>query len=500
MASRRDFKIYQPTLAAVALLAAAVGELSGCSDGGSEIEDSTNHRAEPPPEGAPGCSNRLDCDALANDSTTSSQTTGSGAATGECAYQPSPSPIEADAEDGEVLSAVGILEQQVDGNTEFAPFCTGSLIGRNKVLTACHCAKESIDNSKAVWFRRGSDRIKIVDHDPLCDPSLGQGGFNNVGSDVAVMFLEEDADEPAVSIEVRNLVKDDIELGESLSAAGYFFQRNRNTQVGAGGQVAKFTLRALAGPFLKNAFGTPDNFNNCAKIWRDDTPIGSRSQAEALVFDRTHWTIGPDGGETYEMDMDDVFEMSLLEDYQAWFDGGVDGAQPCKGDSGSPLVSQTDEGFAVYGVVSGSINLDASEPRCAFGAVYAIFTEETLTWLQGLRAPQQSPDIDPPRKVPSPGVWTAATDVRAGRVLTTAGAPWQPRSAGLRCARHGPNGVGNQLLATGRDLRHAGCCGTLTMWQRGVHRRDGTRGRLLDLFTSRSDRICVESDQARPGY
>ncbi|WP_437837345.1 trypsin-like serine protease [Sorangium sp. So ce1153] len=425
MAPRQDFKIYQPTLAAAALLAAAVGELSGCSDGGLEGQDSTNHRAELPPEGAPDCSNRSDCDALANDSTTSSQTIGSGAATGECAYQPSPSQAEADAEDDEVLSAVGILEQQVDGSTEFAPFCTGSLIGRNKVLTACHCAKENIDDSKAVWFRRGPDRIKVVDHAPLCDPSRSQGGFNNVGSDVAVMFLEEDADEPAVSIEVRSLVKDDIERGESLSAAGYFFQRNRNTQVGAGGQVAKLTLRALKGRFLQDAFGTPDNFNNCARIWRDDTPMDSRSQEEALAFVRTwtHWTIGPDGGDTYEMDMDDVFEMSLLEDYQAWFDGGVDGAQPCKGDSGSPLVSQTDEGFAVYGVVSGSINLDASEPRCAFGAVYAIFAEDTLTWLQGLRAPQQSPDIDPPRTVPSPGVWTAAIDVRAGRVLTAAGAP-----------------------------------------------------------------------------
>ncbi|WP_437929459.1 trypsin-like serine protease [Sorangium sp. So ce291] len=425
MAPRRDFKIYQPTLAAVALLAAAVGELSGCSDGGVEGEDSTNHRAELPPEGAPDCSNRSDCDDPANDSTTSSQTTGSGTATGECAYQPSPSHAEANAEDGDVLSAVGILEQQVDESTEFEPFCTGSLIGRNKVLTACHCTKENIDNSKAVWFRLGSDRIKVVDHDPLCDPSRSQGGFNDVGSDVAVMFLEEDADEPAVSIEVRNLVKDDIKLGESLAAAGYFFQKNRKTQHGADGQVAKLTLRALEGAFLKEAFGTPENFNNCAKIWRDDAAIGSRAEEKTWVFDGnwTYSTIGPDGGGTYEMDVDDVFEMSLLEDYQAWFHGGVDGAQPCKGDSGSPLVSQTDEGFAVYGVVSGSVGLDLSGTRCAFGAVYAIFTEETLTWFQGLRAPQQAPDIDLPRTMPSPGVWTAATDIHAGRVLTAAGAP-----------------------------------------------------------------------------
>ncbi|WP_433934512.1 trypsin-like serine protease [Sorangium cellulosum] len=434
MASRHNFKVYQPPLAAVSLLAAAVGGPTGCSGDGMEHDDSSDHHAEPPPT-EPSAKENSDSSDRSEREDPGDQ--GTATATGECDYNWAPELDKPDQEDGEVLSAVGILEQQV-GN-EFKPICTGSLIGTKKVLTACHCKKAMIDTDNTVWFRRRSDRLKVGKQGASCDPSRREGGFNHVGSDVAIMFLEKGTNEPAIPLEARKLTEDEITEGESLTAVGYFFQRNGKTENEPDGQVASLVLRATEGRFLKKAFKTPENFNNClAEYWKEDTATNLRLEEITWEFNRDgiDWidnefnatTNGHDGNKsttdvTHTIDSYGIFNMSLLENYQAWFDGGLDGAQPCKGDSGAPLVRRTDAGFAVYGVVSGSINLDVSEPRCAFGAVYAIFTEETLTWLKGLRDPREWPEFEPERTTPQPGIWTAAANAQVDRPLTSAGAP-----------------------------------------------------------------------------
>lgn len=374
MTSLPGFNARHRSLATVALLAAAVFGLSGCPGAGPECDDPTVDCHEQLAAGSMDDSNPS---ASGSEDSTACGTTPPVPAD-ECEYPPAlihvppaQRPIHAD---DPALSAVGILER--DKGASWEQFCTGSLIGTKTVLTAYHCVDEKNETIDDVWFRVGSRRIKVATavrdgRGPI------KGGFNDVGSDVAVVVLESDVD-GVVPLGFRGLREDEIDVGESLTAVGYFFQKSGATEGGL--QVADLALRALEGRHLEDAFETKENFESCSRglegLSRANLALAVR---RAPNLSDPIAVCGP-GGETQ-----DVYHQRLLDGYQAWFHGGLRGAQPCKGDSGGPLVRRTDSGLSVYGVVSGSVNLGGSKDRCAFGAVYAIFPKGTLEWLQDMR-------------------------------------------------------------------------------------------------------------------
>lgn len=383
MTSLPGFNARHRSLATVALLAAAVFGLSGCPGAGPECNDPTVDCDEQLAAGSMDDSNPWV--SKGEDSTTGGTTppvpadlVPPGSPADECEYPPAlihvppaQRPIHAD-EQG--LSAVGILGRGKGASWE--AFCTGSLIGARTVLTADHCVGKKNENIDDVWFRVGSRRIKVA---TAVRDRRGpeKGGFNDVGSDVAVVVLESDVD-GVVPLGFRGLRDDEINVGESLTAVGYFFQKSGATEGGL--QVADLALRALEGRHLEDAFETKENFENCSRGF--EGPSGANlapAVRRAPNLSGPMAVLGPGGVSP------GVYEQTLLDGYQAWFDGGLHGAQPCKGDSGGPLVRRTDSGLSVYGVVSGSVNLDGSEDRCAFGAVYAIFPKDTLEWLQDMR-------------------------------------------------------------------------------------------------------------------
>ncbi|KYG11021.1 hypothetical protein BE21_09070 [Sorangium cellulosum] len=205
----------------------------------------------------------------------------------------------------------------------------------------------------------------------------------NQGSDVAIMVLEAEADGSIEPLDVRALDMHGVGVDEPFYGVGYYFQGDGTTP--GARHVAGFTLLATEGHFFKDGFQTEENFEQCSVDARRTPHINARSLDLRLPANYDLNTLYTDGQPGFAS-VEDAYSQELLPGYQVWLDDGPGGAQPCKGDSGGPLLRRTEDGLAVYGVLSGSVNLGGSEPsRCGFGAVYAIIARETLAWLQEKR-------------------------------------------------------------------------------------------------------------------
>lgn len=74
----------------------------------------------------------------------------------------------------------------------------------------------------------------------------------------------------------------------------------------------------------------------------------------------------------------------LLPGYEAWVGDAYGNAQPCYGDSGSPLVKTVSGKRTAYGVTSGGMS--SNDMVCDFGAVYAALGPETHAFVDGTRS------------------------------------------------------------------------------------------------------------------
>lgn len=257
---------------------------------------------------------------------------------------------------GRALDAVGALGS-MSGET-FRPFCTATLIEKDLVLTAKHCV---LDNS---WFGSGgvrdevyfaigpdaNDPRKVVRSRKILVSPIDEGGFVKLGSDVALVMLEE----PVRGVTPFAYLKAHIRgstVGNKYSVIGYGVQDNDGTLgTRRAGQV---TLQAVEGRPMKAIFGDKWAFKRHIK----------HVEGEAFL-------------ETNKTRLDELWEFELLEGYEAYVGVGEGDAQPCSGDSGGPLVKRRPEGeLVVAGVVSGSFK--GSVHRCSIlGESYATLGEE----------------------------------------------------------------------------------------------------------------------------
>lgn len=227
-----------------------------------------------------------------------------------------------------------------DHGDEYFPFCSGTLIAPNAVLTAEHCVQGLFGDEE---FLIGFDATSPKRHIPIvgvvAEDSI-QGGFIGLGSDVAVAILAE----PVTDIEplaYAQLTESDV--GTPGIGLGYGVRNN----FGDAGQryLGQMSIRGIGGNHALNIWET---FEAYAEQFPNIDPgfgLGDDPQAALPFFD-------------------------LIDEYEASIGAAAGDAQDCYGDSGGPITKRGDDGkLTVLGVVSGGIG--TQDLICDWGGVYA---------------------------------------------------------------------------------------------------------------------------------
>ena len=242
---------------------------------------------------------------------------------------------------------------------EYAPFCTGTLIGSSTVMTAEHCLQDLayLDESE-VGFAVGPNAYhptkvySIVDYDWESQvPADYSTLFGELGSDVGVVHLSE----PVANVTPMAIgtltVKD---VGKRFTALGYGVQDNlENYGTRKAGSV---TYRGEGGNYADYAFGGMEDFLDVAPTM----PAFSGLSEDELV-------------EIYNA-------LGLVPDYMGFFGGKCGDAQPCYGDSGGPIIGSRDGIKTVLGNITNGFG--SSRLVCDYGVVAAIFGPLTKSFLK----------------------------------------------------------------------------------------------------------------------
>jgi hypothetical protein len=340
------------------------------------------------------------------------------------------------------LDAIGSMSlkfvDEFTGEAVIDLVCSGSLLDSDTVVTAKHCLDAIAyysDYAYQLGFGVGSTTsspsrwVEVIASEGAPQDN---GGFNGYGRDVGVLHLAAPLDGiPTVKIAALT----DADVGSELAAIGFGDQSNGG---GYGSRrVGAVELRARSGRTFELLLGSFPAFYEwyigeplpaeCADVEADSGGGGGiiifepaiaipgvpRSPRAGTVWGAPHrgqggQSGGPgkasgaagggeagsggaqpeaDGGVSEPVDCSfaayvrSIYESVLLEQDGEVVVGGTEGdAQPCYGDSGSPLVRSTAAGLVAYGVVSGG--LSSRQLICDYGAVYAAFDADVLAFLE----------------------------------------------------------------------------------------------------------------------
>lgn len=394
------------------------------------------------------------------------------------------------------LDFVGALVGYYPGDihAQPLPFCSAALVGSESVLTAKHCAQVL---NEVRWygmraaFALGPNAFaphRLVDIvDAQNAPGDDWGGFTGVGRDVAVLHLKDPVLD-VVPLVVKPLTERNV--GQKLVAIGYGVMDNDFTS--GERRVGTQTVKATRGRVFEALFGNFDAFFAWFKSTgyfaadgnalgrqladaanaNDGSPVpgpsqdaGGKGGAGGSVPDRDGGVAVEDGGIMtsdaapfpgdggFPYPPFDLEAMArniwdgtlLLEGYEAVTGGAPGDAQPCYGDSGSPLIrfDKKSGRYEGFGVVAGGVGSQRSV--CDFGTVYATFGAEVLPFVrQAARWKDPCADADEAGMCRA-NVATRCTSIEEGpRRLTTLdcdllGLACQVAPAGVAC--------GNTVLA-----------------------------------------------------
>jgi hypothetical protein len=231
--------------------------------------------------------------------------------------------------------------QLTEGATHF-PFCTGTLIAKDVVLTAEHCVVGLQGDEQFLIGFDGTTPERAVTIVGAISEETVPGGIVGFGSDVAVAFLAE----PITDIKPLKIgTLAPAQVGKPFVAIGYGMRDNDGT---AGQRyLGELKLRGIGGNHALNVWGT---FAKYVQHFHELGDLGGLTPEDALPF----------------------FE--LLPEYEASFGNAKNNAQICFGDSGGPITRG--KKLTVYGVASAVVQ--TTEMICDWGSVHATFGPAAL--------------------------------------------------------------------------------------------------------------------------
>lgn len=243
---------------------------------------------------------------------------------------------------------------------EYRPFCSGTLIGANTVMSAKHCLQDLdyYGDRVEVAFAAGPDAYHPLAVYPIVDwdwESEVPPDYNSIladlGSDVGVAHLSE----PVQGINPLAIgTLSDADVGIRFTAMGYGVQNNYDAH--GTRKAGSVTLRGIGGNYADYAFGGLAGFLKAAKSMPDFQGLDD-------------W---------YLEDL--YYRLGLIPEYQAFFGGKRGDAQPCFGDSGGPIIAMRNGVRTVFGNITSGFG--SSRLTCDFGVVAAIFGPLTQSFLE----------------------------------------------------------------------------------------------------------------------
>lgn len=196
---------------------------------------------------------------------------------------------------------------------------------------------------------------------------IDEGGFVELGSDVAVYRLEEEITD-ITPIKIATEHPSSRYEGQTFNVVGYGVQDNRRTK--GTRKAGSVTMQAVSGKPMHKVFGTKEAY--IAHV--------TKVEGEAYVA-------------TYQADLDEFWDLELLPDYEAFVGVGPNDAQPCSGDSGGPLLKKIGDEHVVFAVVSGSKKGQAN--RCSvLGEFYATLGPRVQDMIRAMTGPCEGVPVE----------------------------------------------------------------------------------------------------------
>jgi Trypsin len=275
--------------------------------------------------------------------------------------------------DSSQLDVVGSLTViYPDGSLE--PFCTGTLIGPETVLTARHCVDlldDLIFYGYSSGFTVGADAYapaQVIEIAAVDTPADNFGGFIGYGKDVAVVHLGQAA---AGTFHFPQIgASDELVVGERLVNVGYGVYSAGGAFDGKR-RIGRESVAATSGQAFEAMFGDFESFVE----WYFTGAVTDGDIFDELNMD-TDWY--------YDAEVDYVYSLyvafELIPGYEMVAGVAEGDTQSCYGDSGGPMLRFNADGtWTALGVVSGGLSSQRS--ACDFGGVYATFGEDIVNFL-----------------------------------------------------------------------------------------------------------------------
>ena len=269
----------------------------------------------------------------------------------------------------DALNHTGVLLADTGGDV-FEPFCSGTLIDDEAVVTAKHCGEIAFWGYD-IYFGIGPDGYDPIETIQVAGVEfapLDYGGFTGYGEDVSILHLDHPPVTPVSPVTPSG--SEGLVVGVPMVSIGYGVYGASGAFDGQR-RIGRETVAATEGLTLEAMFG---DFESFVEWWFTGT-TSDEDWLEIMAGNPELEYIA----EIYESEI-------LLEGDEAVTGVAPNDTQSCNGDSGGPLMAyQVGTGWVTYGVVSGG--LYSNRMSCDYGTVFATFgpdvidfIDEALTW------------------------------------------------------------------------------------------------------------------------